>query len=141
MTEECRVWVFEACCEGENSVFCAEIAETEHGAVAGEKWEGGVVELGLEGLGVVGWVCGEGWSGVYGGVCTVTVFSFRGEWEGTFFGEVLLLRIGRIAILVLQLLVHMFRGRLESRRSSTFLVEGDCFVGLTHLVPLQPTPN
>jgi len=57
-----RVWVFEARCEGEDGVFCAEIAETEHGAVAGEEWERGVVELGLEdwdeGCGGVGGVRG-----------------------------------------------------------------------------------
>ena len=68
------MWVFEPRCEGEHSVFCAEVAETEHGAVAGEEGEGGVVELRLEawdeGLGVVGWVGGEWRGGIYGGVCT-----------------------------------------------------------------------
>ena len=62
MPEERRMRVFEACCQGEDGFFCAEIAETEHGAVAGEEWEGGVVELGLE-----GWDEGCGGVGGVGG--------------------------------------------------------------------------
>ena len=58
--------------------------------------------------------------------------------EYTFVGEFLLLRLVRIAILVLRLLVHMFRERLESYRASTFPGEGDCSVGLMHLMPRQP---
>lgn len=54
--------VFEACCESEDGFFCAEIAETEHSTVAGEEWEGGVVELGLE-----GWDEGCGGVGGVGG--------------------------------------------------------------------------
>src|SRR5271155_2612530 len=133
--------ILKARCEGKDSFFCAEVAETEHCAVAGEEWEGGVVEMGLEGwdesLRAIRWICGEWGCGIYGCVCTIELVVVEwGEW-GTFVAEFLPLRIGRIAILVLRLLVHMFRGRLESRRSSTFPVEGDCVVGLMQLMLRQ----
>ena len=74
MSEECGTRIVETCCEGEDSFFCAEIAETEHGSIAVEERERLVVELGLEigdhGSGIC-WEERERWGWIDRCVCTV----------------------------------------------------------------------